>query len=80
MRSEDPNVKEKEIVASLKPVDSSGLTTLVQMEGETVAEVRMVESNLKENGRDRSVWKARVAEGVDLALVSTSFPVPVSRF
>jgi hypothetical protein len=49
-----------------------GVTTLVYVGDETVAEIRVVEENdvVDLRGKDRSVWKARVAGGVDIAVVS----------
>ena len=63
--------KDNEVMVEVRPKDQGALTTLVNIEGMTAAEIQMTEVNAS-HGRDRSVWRARVAGGVDLALVSTS--------
>jgi hypothetical protein len=70
-RNEDD--KGNEMVVEVRPKDQGALTTLVNIKGAPVAEIQMTEVNFSLNGRDRSVWKARVAGGVDLTLVSTHF-------
>jgi hypothetical protein len=62
----------KEAVVNVRPKDQAGVTVLVQIKRATVAEIQMTEVN-HSRLRDRSVWKARIAGGVDLALVSIDF-------
>jgi LURP-one-related len=62
----------KEEKVEVRPRDQSGLTVLVNVRGALVAEIDMVEVNWSRK-RDRSVWKATVAGGVDLALVRLSY-------
>lgn len=61
----------------VRPKDKGAITTLVSCNGQQVAEIRNVEDNdvnkLEEKGLDRSVWRARVASGVDLSMVSDLF-------
>lgn len=64
--------KGDEAMVRIRPLDQGRITTLVEIEGKTAAEIRIMENNLHSNGRDRSVWKARIAGGVDLELVSIS--------
>jgi hypothetical protein len=66
--------KGTEVMVEVRPKDRSALTTLVNIEGSHVAEIQNLESNDVANlqGLDRSVWKGRVAGGVDLTLVSTN--------
>lgn len=61
-----------EALVQVRPKDQGGLTILVNIQDAPVAEIQMTEVNLSRN-RDRSVWKARIAAGVDLTLVSTKF-------
>lgn len=61
----------KETIVEVRPKDQAGLTVLVNIRGALVAEIQMTEVNLSRK-RDRSVWKARIAGGVDLALVSAN--------
>lgn len=63
--------KGNEVMVEVRPKDQGALTTLVFIEGAPVAEIQMAEVNPSINERNRSVWRARVAGGVDLALVST---------
>lgn len=63
--------KDKEVVMEVRPKDQGALTTLVNIGGIPAVEIQMTEVNLSQ-GRDRSVWRARIAGGVDLALVSIS--------
>jgi len=61
-----------EITLHIRPQDRSAITTLVTLENTTIAEIRLMESNDVSNltGKDRSLWKARVAGRVDTAIVS----------
>lgn len=68
--------QDKETIVGVRPKDQAGLTTFVNVEDALVAEIFMVEVN-KQLGYDRSVWKARVASGVDLCLVSTQCQIRV---
>ncbi|KAI9746226.1 MAG: hypothetical protein M1818_000907 [Claussenomyces sp. TS43310] len=62
--------KGREVMIEVRPKDRSALRTLVNVEGAPVAEIRLLEANdVHIKGLDRSVWKARVAGGVDLALI-----------
>lgn len=65
----------KETVVHVRPKDQVGMTVQVKVRGATVAEIQMTEANHSHLNftQDRSVWRARVAGGVDLALVSTEF-------
>jgi len=66
--------KGNEVKIEVRPKDRSAITALVNIGGATIAEIRNLESNdvVDLGGLDRSVWKARVAGGVDLALVSAN--------
>jgi len=66
--------KGEEVMVEVRPKDRRALTTLVTIEGAHVAEIRISEANDVVNlrGLNRSVWKARIAGGVDIALVSTN--------
>jgi LURP-one-related len=66
------NDKGNEKMVEVRPKDQGALTTLVNIKGALVAEIQMTEVNTSLNGLDRSVWRARVASKVDLALVSTN--------
>jgi hypothetical protein len=70
VRNEDD--KGNEVMVEVRPKDQSALTTLVNINGAPVAEIQMTEVNTSLHGLDRSVWRARVAGGVDVALVSTN--------
>lgn len=67
----------KDVVVDLRPKDRSALTSFVDIQGATVAEIRLVEDNdlVNLDTADRTVWKARIAKGVDISLVSFSFLV-----
>lgn len=71
-KEEEGEGEGEEVRLEMRQVDRSGITTLVYVGDEMVAEIRVVEENdvVDLRGRDRSVWKARVAGGVDLAVVS----------
>lgn len=62
----------KDVVVEMQPKDRSAITTLVNIQGVTVAEIRNIEDNDVVNleGVDRTVWKTRIAKGVDVSLVS----------
>jgi len=66
--------KGSEVKVEVRPNDRSAITTTVNIDGSAVAEIRILESNDVVNlkDKDRSVWRARVAGGVDRALVSTN--------
>ena len=64
--------KDNEVMVEVRPKDQNALTTLINVEGASIAEIQMTGVNTSLNGLDRSVWRARVAGGVDRALVSTS--------
>jgi len=72
VRNEEDNGNE--VMAEVRPKDQKAITMLVNIGGKTPAEIHLTEVNdtVKLRG-DRSDWKARVAGGVDLALVSTMF-------
>lgn len=72
VKSQSEEGGEGEVRLEVRQVDRGGITTLVYVGDETVAEIRVVEENdvVDLRGRDKSVWKARVAGGVDLAVVS----------
>ncbi|OKL64387.1 hypothetical protein UA08_00958 [Talaromyces atroroseus] len=57
----------KEATVEIRPKDQAGLTILVNIRGANVAEIQMTEVNIRRKC-DRSVWKARIAGGVDLTL------------
>ncbi|TVY16132.1 hypothetical protein LARI1_G006241 [Lachnellula arida] len=63
--------KGNEVNVEIRPNDRSALMTRVNIDGSPVAEIRVLESNDVVNLRDkdRSVWEARLAGGVDRALV-----------
>lgn len=64
----------KDILVEVRPLDRSAITTMVNIRGADVAEIRLVADNdvmdLEGKGLDRTVWKARVVGGMDLVLVS----------
>lgn len=72
--AENDNGKEK--IVEVRPNDRSAITTMVNIDGAHVAVIQIVESNDVVNleGFNRSIWKARVASGVDLALVGPNVP------
>jgi len=55
--------KGNEVVVEVRPRDQGALTTMVYLNGCPLAEIQMTEVNYRHNGRDRSVWRARVAVG-----------------
>lgn len=65
----------KEAVVNVRPKDQVGMTVQVRIRGAAVAEIQMTEANHSRINftEDRSVWRARIAGGVDLALVSIDF-------
>ncbi|RDL30742.1 uncharacterized protein BP5553_10087 [Venustampulla echinocandica] len=65
----DEEGKGNESMVRIIPTDQGGITMLVNIEGTTAAEIRMTESNVHSTDRDRSVWRARVASGVDLVFI-----------
>jgi hypothetical protein len=71
--------KGNEVKVEVRPKDQGALTTLVNIKGATVAEIQMTGVNYGLNSLDRSVWEARVASGVDPALVSTNFLIYVYK-
>lgn len=66
-----------DVKIEVRPKDKGAITTLVAYNGAHVAEIRNVEDNdvtsLEKKGLDRSVWRARVAPGVDLSMVGDLF-------
>lgn len=66
--------KGEEVAVEVRPMDRGALRTMVSIEDAPVAEIRILEANDVVNlqGLNRSVWQARVAGGVDIALVSTN--------
>lgn len=69
MMVRNESTKGEEAMIRIRPLDQGGITTLVEIGGTTAAEIRIMENNFHSNGRDRSVWEARVAGGIDLKLV-----------
>lgn len=65
----------KEAVVNVRPKDQAGMTVQVKIRGAAVAEIQMTEANHSRINftEDRSVWRARIAGGVDLALVSIDY-------
>lgn len=64
--------KEREVI-QVRPKDRSAITTLVTLGEACIADIRLMESNVVgglKDGSDSSLWKARVAGGVDIAVVS----------
>ncbi|PCG96275.1 Hypothetical protein PENO1_030990 [Penicillium occitanis (nom. inval.)] len=61
----------KETVVNVRPKDQVGMTLQVKIRGAIVAEIQMTEANHSRTNftEDRSVWRARIAGGVDLALI-----------
>jgi LURP-one-related len=68
--------EEGDVKVEMRQVDRAGNMTLLYVGDETVAEIRVVEENdvVDLKGKNRSVWEANVAGGMDLALVSTGVP------
>lgn len=64
----------KDILVEVRPRDRSAITTMIDIRGADVAEIRLVADNdimdLEGKRLDRTVWKARVVGGMDLVLVS----------
>lgn len=65
--------KDDEVKIEVRPKDKNALTTLVNVEGVSIAEIQMTGVNTGRGDLDRSVWKAQIAPGVDHALVSTIY-------
>lgn len=63
--------KGNEVKVEVRPKDKGALTTLVDIKGAPIAEIQLTGFNYGLNSLDKSIWKAQVASGVDLALVST---------
>lgn len=63
--------KGNEVKVEMRQKDRSASSTYVNIGNACVAEILHTENNdvVKLNGRDRSVWKVKVASGLDLALV-----------
>jgi hypothetical protein len=63
--------KGNEEVIEVRAKDKSGLTVLVTIGQQTAATIHLAETNIttRFNEKDRTVWRAEVAEGVDLGLV-----------
>lgn len=63
---------EGDVRVEMRQVDRKGNSTELFVRDETVAEIRVVEENdvVDLRGKNRSVWEARVAGSVDLAVVS----------
>lgn len=61
------------VALDIHSTDHAGTTTIFRVEGKAIAEMRLVENNdvsfLSQRGLDRTAWKIRVAENVDLALI-----------
>lgn len=69
----DDDKNNKKAVVEIRQVDMMAKKTLVKMDGITVADIIALENNDWTSfvtGEVRSVWKSRVAEGVDLKIVS----------
>jgi hypothetical protein len=64
-----------EVLIKIQPKDASAVTTLVKVGETAVAEIRLVEENdvMDLTGKDRTVWQARIAGGVDLGVVCIQF-------
>ncbi|KAI9661569.1 MAG: hypothetical protein M1821_008807 [Bathelium mastoideum] len=62
-----------EVTISMQSFDHAGTRTVFEVEGATIAELHLMENNdlsfLKWRGLARSVWKVRMAGGVDMALI-----------
>ena len=71
----DMEVFQGERKLQMRQKDLGAISTYVSVGGATVAEIALVENNAtffnKQLGMDRSAWKIRVAEGMDLAVVSS---------
>ncbi|ETS75976.1 hypothetical protein PFICI_12920 [Pestalotiopsis fici W106-1] len=61
----------EDVVVRTHPQDHSALTTTLGVDGISFASITKLEDNdvVHMEGRDRSVWKVKVAPGVDLSLV-----------
>jgi hypothetical protein len=60
-----------EVMVKIQPKDASALTTVVRVGEVAIAEIRIVEDNdvVDLKGKDRTVWQARIAGGIDLGVV-----------
>ncbi|KAH8692575.1 hypothetical protein BGW36DRAFT_399413 [Talaromyces proteolyticus] len=59
-------------LVEVRPTDLAGVTVLVNIRNEPVASIQLIGANPTSPFRkksDRSVWKAQIANGVDLALI-----------
>ncbi|TVY51649.1 hypothetical protein LCER1_G007037 [Lachnellula cervina] len=63
--------KGNEVDFEIRPNDRSALMTTVNIDGSPVVEIRVLESNdvVRLRDKDRSIWEARLAGGVDQALI-----------
>lgn len=68
----------EDVQVEMSPIDKRGLTTKIEVSGSTIATITMVADNpyIFKEPRDRSVWRLRVAAGVDLTLVSLALTFP----
>ena len=60
-----------EVMVKIHPKDAAGITTLVKIDEKPIAEIRLMEDNdvVDLSAKDRTIWQARVAGGIDLGLV-----------
>jgi hypothetical protein len=64
-----------DVLVEMTPHDLAALTTTIDVDGCSIAAITKVEDNnaVYRGGKDRTVWKVKVAAGVDLSLVSCTY-------
>lgn len=67
--------KGNEVAVELRAKDIGGTATVVTINDAPIAEILMAGVNYGLNDLNRSVWRAWIAGGVDLALVSATDPL-----
>ena len=62
-----------QVNVSMRSFDHAGTKTVFEVEGAPIAEMLLTENNdtsfLHKHGLDRTLWKLRVAPGIDMALI-----------
>ncbi|KAI0010571.1 hypothetical protein F4779DRAFT_304193 [Xylariaceae sp. FL0662B] len=61
----------EQVLVAMRPIDREALTTTLSVGDTTFGSIQKVEANyiVFQGNRDKTVWKVRVAPGVDLSLI-----------